>query len=527
MLVGNGQIIGAREVQEDYFAHFEIDDLQVLIVADGIGGRDHGEVASELAVSHVARCLRESALTDKASVKQAVLKQAAEEANAAIAAEGNGSYEEGMGTTLVVALVSKSSIVWLSIGDSLLYRLRDGELQQLNALHTQGAMLDQLVISGEMSAEDAAADEDRDGITSALMGMPIPMIDCREAQHLPNDRYLVASDGILTIQHVDLTSVMGAESDPQLIVDDLLARVAAFNYSTQDNCTLLVGVEPQPKTSKRLVIAASVLILLALLALSGYFYWLHQSTDEEPTDGPENPDVILPIEETGDKDPENTDDPDVPGKQPETVPDTAPEDSQEKHPEGAPENVPDAEPELNPNPEPEPDPELEPKPEPELEIDQGSEEKLDNEPNVVPDNSQSVDGRESDQTVDGEPDPQEEANPALQPDPLDEEAMDKESGTDKETPTDQTPTDSAPSGDAATEEAIPDEQTKGVPQSDTPSDQSGQSVDQQDRIIQKPVEGGADENPGAIGVPVEIPESVPKNGIKSDGSVNADEGKNP
>lgn len=188
-----------REHNED---SFEIDlERQVYVVADGMGGHRHGEVASRIAVDTIMSDL--SAETSVANLDSelpghlARLKAAIEAAQASVqrAVEEDVSLV-GMGTTVVGMIVRDNSGGLAHVGDSRAYRFRDGMLQQLTKDHT---WVGEQVGAGLLSEEQAKVHPLRNVVTRALGGRGAVLVDVGEVSLLPGDLYLLCSDGLTTM----------------------------------------------------------------------------------------------------------------------------------------------------------------------------------------------------------------------------------------------------------------------------------------------------------------------------------------
>ena len=272
MRLGSGQILGRRASQQDYFATLERNGVTVLLLADGIGGLDEGDVASELAVKAFKRSVERTGLADATGALDAAL----ERANEAVARASEAlSGARGMGTTLVALVVGERSVHWLSVGDSLVLRVRSGTVSRLNRQHTRMVQLRDKVRRGELSPAAAAADPQRDSITSALQGGPIPEVDRGEQARWDGDGFALASDGVLSIGFAALQQALVGKGPPQAGVDALLERIEAADEPGQDNTTVIVampGEDPPPVAAaqprsrrpsrRRLAVAAAALLLL-------------------------------------------------------------------------------------------------------------------------------------------------------------------------------------------------------------------------------------------------------------------------
>ncbi|MEW8508253.1 MAG: PP2C family serine/threonine-protein phosphatase [Candidatus Thiodiazotropha sp.] len=166
----------------------------LLILADGMGGANAGEVASSLAVemlmSHLA-----SAGSDKGLGREELLN-AVQDVNQAILELSQQVPEyQGMGTTLVVGLFSAESLLHAHVGDSRLYRLRGGSFRQLTTDHT---MIQEMVDLGDFaSMEQALMAGVPANILSRAIGSELLLdIDLSEAEIEIGDLYLFCSDGL-------------------------------------------------------------------------------------------------------------------------------------------------------------------------------------------------------------------------------------------------------------------------------------------------------------------------------------------
>ncbi len=164
----------------------------LLLVADGMGGANAGEVASQMAVETVTRRLFESPAGDPAEA----LRAAVEAANDQIFTESSANADwSGMGTTCT-ALWVKDGAVWMAhVGDSRAYLVRDGHAHVLTQDHS---LVAQLVQRGQLTAEQARTDPRRNVVTRSVgAGSTIEVDAGALDQRLQFDDVLVlCSDGL-------------------------------------------------------------------------------------------------------------------------------------------------------------------------------------------------------------------------------------------------------------------------------------------------------------------------------------------
>jgi protein phosphatase len=204
---------------------------RLLAVADGMGGHQGGEVASDTAL----RTLDDSFV----DLTPDGLLEAARDANDAVLERAAGDPElRGMGTTLVaIAPVGDStSIAWINVGDSRLYLLRDGELTQISEDHS---LVQEAVRAGELSPEEAHTHPQRNIVTRALGIDPDVVIDGDQVNAFAGDRYLLCSDGLY--EFVDdnrIASTLRRIEDPTETSRELVRL--ANEGGGRDNITVVV-----------------------------------------------------------------------------------------------------------------------------------------------------------------------------------------------------------------------------------------------------------------------------------------------
>ncbi|HET8607935.1 MAG TPA: Stp1/IreP family PP2C-type Ser/Thr phosphatase [Gaiellaceae bacterium] len=226
-------------------------DPPLFAVADGMGGAQAGEVASELA----AGALRER---DGIGDGERSVVELIQEANRRVWQRANeDAAASGMGTTTTVALVEASRVVFGHVGDSRAYLLREGELIQLTEDHS---LVAELVRRGELSPQEAETHPQRSVITRALGTDPDVDVDTFAVEAEPQDLFLICSDG--------LSSMVADETVRELLErhrGDLdgaaKALVAAANRSGgEDNITVVLfevaaGDEPAADTTQMAAVA--------------------------------------------------------------------------------------------------------------------------------------------------------------------------------------------------------------------------------------------------------------------------------
>lgn len=190
-----------RSHNEDSIATHGAEGL--VILADGMGGYNAGEVASGIAVSMIAAEMKQAlAQSDPSRIDAktwapaatSLLEERIRRANASIyqAAQSQPQYA-GMGTTLVTALFYDNQVTVAHIGDSRAYRLRGDALEQITRDHS---LLQEQIDSGMISREEARASQNKNLVTRALGVDPEVDPEIHTYEVKPGDVYLLCSDGL-------------------------------------------------------------------------------------------------------------------------------------------------------------------------------------------------------------------------------------------------------------------------------------------------------------------------------------------
>src|SRR5450759_5404141 len=190
-----------REHNEDTIA-FDA-DIGLLVLADGMGGYNAGEVASGIAVKTILNLVRESvdrqdlrALDRESGMSRTsiILRDAIHRANKIIYQTARTQPNcEGMGTTVVSALFFDNKASIAHVGDSRLYRLRGEKFEQLTMDHS---LLQELVDRGFYSPEEAQRAANKNYVTRALGVEPNVDVEVQEHPVQKGDLYLICSDGL-------------------------------------------------------------------------------------------------------------------------------------------------------------------------------------------------------------------------------------------------------------------------------------------------------------------------------------------
>lgn len=179
-----------RPINEDSFC-LPNGQMYLALVADGMGGHQAGEVASDMAASILSELAAKRGGKD-ISVKTAV--SWVRKANAAIYASAQANpAQRGMGTTLTFLYFMHQRVMLGHVGDSRCYRLRDGQLAQLSTDHS---LVQELVRNGTITQEEARNHPYKNIITRALGADEQVQVDAHDLQLSRSDVFLLCSDGL-------------------------------------------------------------------------------------------------------------------------------------------------------------------------------------------------------------------------------------------------------------------------------------------------------------------------------------------
>ncbi len=235
-----------REHNEDAIG--SIADMGLMVLADGMGGYNAGEVASGIAVQTITDLAAEGAMREERNeidphtglMRQTiVLRDAVARSNKIIYQTAQSqTHCEGMGTTLVASMFYDNKISIAHVGDSRAYRLRNEKLEQLTMDHS---LLQELVDRGFYSEEEAQRSTNRNYVTRALGVEPTVEVEVQEYEVLPEDIYLLCSDGLPDMvedEDIHLTiSTFNASLD---VVGQQLVQLAN-EHGGRDNVSVMLA----------------------------------------------------------------------------------------------------------------------------------------------------------------------------------------------------------------------------------------------------------------------------------------------
>jgi serine/threonine protein phosphatase PrpC len=216
-----------RDGNEDGFLD-EARGLNLVAVADGMGGHRAGEVASATALDAL-----KTAMTEGRPLRDAIVG-----ANDAVLEKSISDQQlRGMGTTLTAGTLGTDGNFLIGhVGDSRAYLVRDGELTQITNDHS---LVEEMVRGGELTPEQAENHPQRSIITRALGIDPEVDVDVYPISLRAGDRILLCSDGLTTmLRSEEIAEILADEPDPERAARRLVD--AANDAGGEDNVTAVV-----------------------------------------------------------------------------------------------------------------------------------------------------------------------------------------------------------------------------------------------------------------------------------------------
>lgn len=226
-----------RELNEDSFAIKELSDTGLLIVADGMGGHNAGEIASETAVRNIQEYITEH--LESENIPQ-LLEKAMQVANNEIYLRAKEDPEcAAMGTTAVVCCVTEKEAYFANVGDSRAYLLGLDGMEQVTEDHS---LVMELLRQGEITEEEARQHPQKNVITRALGTERMVQTDVFHCQLEPEDMILLCSDGLTgMVSEEEIASVMWSEAPLEERLDRLVSM--ANERGGYDNITVIAAVQ--------------------------------------------------------------------------------------------------------------------------------------------------------------------------------------------------------------------------------------------------------------------------------------------
>ncbi len=237
-------------------------DIGLMVLADGMGGYNAGEVASGIAVQIVTELASEAAMREELNdidphsglMRQSIiLRDAVYRSNKIIFQTAQSqTHCEGMGTTIVACMFYDNKVSIAHVGDSRAYRLRGGQLDQMTLDHS---LLQELVDRGFYSEEEAQRSTNRNYVTRALGVEPTVEVEVHEYDVLPDDVYLLCSDGLPDMVEDDDIHLTISTFNASLDVVGQQLIDLANDHGGRDNVSVMLAQVKEAFPAKRGLLA--------------------------------------------------------------------------------------------------------------------------------------------------------------------------------------------------------------------------------------------------------------------------------
>jgi protein phosphatase len=244
-VAGDTNVGMKRNHNEDNFAVLE--DGGLYIVADGMGGHASGEVASKLAVDTIKEFFEITSQDPERTWPYKMDRSKGYEENRLITAiklanlrifeeAQSNAGKRGMGTTVVSAFCVEGGVYLSHVGDSRIYRVRDGKIEQLTEDHS---LLNDYIKMKKLTPEEIANFPHRNVIVRALGMKDTVKVDTRFDQPRVGDVLLLCSDGLSgPVDDAEILAIVRSSTDLRTAVKRLIAK--ANDNGGPDNVTVVL-----------------------------------------------------------------------------------------------------------------------------------------------------------------------------------------------------------------------------------------------------------------------------------------------
>jgi len=206
------------------------------VIADGMGGHKCGEVASKLAVDSVCNHLLKASweTEDISGLLKNIISSVNDEVYQFSLLDES---TQGMGTTLIIAVLKNKKLSIGHIGDSRVYLVRENSIQKVTSDHS---FIEELVRNGSITKDEAINHPKKNMITRAV-GYELDLeVDTYEIDFIENDVVLLCTDGLTNmLNEEEILDIIIKIQDPQVACDTLIQN--ANNKGGEDNITVIIG----------------------------------------------------------------------------------------------------------------------------------------------------------------------------------------------------------------------------------------------------------------------------------------------
>jgi len=212
-------------------AFYSSDEKGVWFVADGVGGHNAGDFASQSLVDAIAKFKPEANLDDSVETLEYIIQQT----NDMLVDKAAGIDEAAViGSTIALLIVHKSNGVILWAGDSRIYRIRAEAVEQLTYDHS---LINEMIKNGDIDPKDPSSYPESNKITRAIGFSKALQLDHRNLSILPGDRYILCSDGLT--KYLDDKEILSTSLSDSVASSNQKMLQKALDAGGTDNITTL------------------------------------------------------------------------------------------------------------------------------------------------------------------------------------------------------------------------------------------------------------------------------------------------
>ena len=215
-------------------------ELGIFAIADGMGGHNKGEVASEIAVKEIIEFIDKNLVVNnevKIDYLEDILKQAYNHVNSIIYNKSNtDNIYMGMGTTLTIAILYKENVYVANVGDSRCYLLDEEFFTRITKDHS---LVEELVRAHAITKEEAKKHPERNKITRAMGTDSMVIVDIFKYSIAKDDKILLCSDGLTSlVEEEQIMDIISDETQLDEIVTNLID--SANEMGGKDNISVII-----------------------------------------------------------------------------------------------------------------------------------------------------------------------------------------------------------------------------------------------------------------------------------------------
>ncbi|MCE5220421.1 MAG: Stp1/IreP family PP2C-type Ser/Thr phosphatase [Clostridium sp.] len=223
-----------RTLNEDFASYLEKEEFKIYVVADGMGGHNAGEVASQMAADRIVSYVNEKFSFCRV---EDLIDEAIKKVNRDIFNFSNSNENlSGMGTTVTACFITENFIHVANVGDSCCFAIKHNEIRKITKDHS---LVQELVDSGSISEKEAENHPKKNIITRALGTSSIVNVDVFQLDNNEYDLYILCSDGLTNeLTKEEILQVVTEEKDYIKSANKLVNL--AKEKGGRDNITVLL-----------------------------------------------------------------------------------------------------------------------------------------------------------------------------------------------------------------------------------------------------------------------------------------------